>query len=95
MPAYLIVDCEVTDPAQYEKYKLLTPAAIAAHGGRFVVRGGATEVLEGDWQPNRVVVIEFPSVAAAKVFYDSPEYLAARAARKGAARMNMVLAEGL
>ena len=51
MPAYILVDCEVTDPVRYEQYRQLTPAAIARHGGRFLVRGGATEVLEGDWQP--------------------------------------------
>ena len=95
MPAYLIVDCEVTDAAKYEKYKQLTPGAIAAHGGRFVIRGGTTAVLEGNWVPKRIVVIEFPSLAAAKTFYDSPEYREARAARAGAANMNIIAAEGL
>ena len=95
MAAYLIVDCEVTDAARYEGYKRLTPAAIAAHGGRFIVRGGETAVLEGDWIPKRVVVIEFPSLAAARTFYDSPEYRAARAAREGAANMNTIAAEGV
>ena len=95
MPAYIIVDSNVTDPAKYEGYKKLTPAAIAAHGGRFIVRGGRTAVLEGDWQPKRVVVIEFPDFERAKKFYDSPEYLACRKAREGAATLDMVLAEGV
>lgn len=95
MTAYLIVDCEVTDPVRYENYKKLAPAAIARYGGRYLVRGGATEVLEGDWQPNRVVVLEFPDVDAARRFNASPEYAAARAERAGAARMNMILVEGV
>ena len=77
MAAYIVVDCEVTDPAKYEQYKELAPPAIARYGGRYLARGGASAVLEGDWQPKRVVILEFPSLAAAKEFYDSPEYRAA------------------
>jgi uncharacterized protein (DUF1330 family) len=95
MPAYVLVDCEVTDPARYETYKKLAPPAIAKFGGRYLVRGGALSILEGDWQPNRIVVLEFPDMDAARRFYDSPEYRAARAERAGAARMNMLLVEGL
>jgi len=95
MPAYLIVDCEVTDPARYEAYKLLAPPAIARYGGRYLVRGGDVSRLEGDWQPGRVVVLEFPDVATAKRFYDSPEYTAARSVRVGAARMNIVVVPGI
>ena len=95
MPAYLIVDCEVTDPARYEAYKLLAPPAIARYGGRYLVRGGDVSRLEGDWQPGRVVVLEFPDVATAKRFYDSPEYAAARSVRAGAARMNIVVVPGI
>jgi uncharacterized protein (DUF1330 family) len=95
MPAYVIVESDVTDPAKYEGYKKLTPGAIAAHGGRFIVRGGRTAVLEGDWQPKRIVVIEFPDFERAKKFYDSPEYRAARQAREGAAKLDMILAEGV
>lgn len=94
MPAYIIVDAEVTDPIKYEGYKRLTPAAIAKHGGRFLVRGGAHERLEGDWTPNRVVVLEFPSMEAAKRFYASPEYAEARAARAGAANFQAIVVEG-
>jgi uncharacterized protein (DUF1330 family) len=95
MSAYLLVEAEVTDPARYERYRQLAPPAIAKYGGRYLVRGGATEVLEGDWRPTRIVVVEFPNADAARRFYDSPEYEIARAERAGAARMNFVLVEGV
>ncbi|MET0682984.1 MAG: DUF1330 domain-containing protein [Casimicrobiaceae bacterium] len=95
MPAYLIVDCEVTDPERYEIYKQLAPPAIAKYGGRYLVRGGDVTPLEGDWRPNRVVILEFPDVETAKRFYASPEYGNARAKRAGAATMNMVLVPGI
>jgi uncharacterized protein (DUF1330 family) len=95
MPAYIVVDCEVTDPVRYESYKKLAQTAIAKHGGRYLVRGGETSVLEGAWQPGRIVVLEFPSTRAIRRFYSSPEYVAARAQREGAARMNIIAAEGV
>ncbi len=95
MPAYLIVETDITDPEQYEQYKAASPGAIAAHGGRFVVRGGETAVLEGDWNPTRLVVVEFDDLEAAKRFYDSPEYQAAMKLREGAASLNMVAVEGI
>jgi uncharacterized protein (DUF1330 family) len=95
MPAYLIVETDITDPDQYEQYKAASPGAIAAHGGRFVVRGGETAVLEGDWNPKRLVVVEFDDLEAAKRFYDSPEYQAAKKLREGAANLNMVAVEGI
>ena len=64
MSAYIVVDGEVTDPVRYEAYKKLAQAAIAKHGGRYLVRGGETSVLEGEWQPRRIVVLEFPSASA-------------------------------
>jgi uncharacterized protein (DUF1330 family) len=94
MSAYLLVDCKVTDPKQYEDYKRLAQLAIARYGGRYLARGGETIVLEGTWQPNRIVVIEFPDLAQARKFYDSPEYRSARAARASAAQMNMVCVAG-
>jgi len=90
MAAYLLVDCEVTDPNRYEDYKRLAPAAVEQYGGRYLARGGETVVLEGTWQPRRVVVIEFPDLAHAREFFDSPEYAKARAARAGAANMNII-----
>jgi uncharacterized protein (DUF1330 family) len=95
MPAYILVDCEVTDNVRYDAYKALAPAAIAHHGGRYLVRGGEAVVLEGNWTPNRVVVLEFPTLEAARAFYDSPEYRAARDKRAGAASMNMVAVAGV
>jgi uncharacterized protein (DUF1330 family) len=95
MPAYLIVETDITDPVQYEQYKAASPGAIAAHGGRFVVRGGEMAVLEGDWSPKRLVVVEFDDLEAAKRFYESPEYQAAMKLREGAADLNMVAVEGI
>jgi uncharacterized protein (DUF1330 family) len=95
MPAYLIVDCEVTDPERYEVDKQLAPPAIAKYGGRYLVRGGDMTLLEGNWRPKRVVVLEFPDEETAKRFYASPEYGAAREKRAGAANMNIVLVPGV
>ena len=95
MSAYLLVDCTVTNPEKYEAYKRLAALAVERHGGRYLVRGGEMVVLEGAWRPNRVVVLEFPSLARAKAFYDSPEYADARVVREGAAQMNMVAVGGI
>jgi uncharacterized protein (DUF1330 family) len=94
MAAYVIVEVEVTDPATYEEYKKLTPATIAAYDGKFIVRGGAYETLEGDWQPNRMVLLEFPSVERAKEWWNSPEYTKAKAIRQRAANARMIVLEG-
>ena len=95
MSAFVIVRVEVTDPEQYERYKVLTPAAVAAHGGTFIVRGGRHETMEGVADDRRVVLLEFPDVESAKAFYDSPEYREARAVRAGAAEMHMTVVEGI
>ena len=95
MTAYIIASVNVTDPEKYKGYQALTPAAVAKHGGKFVVRGGAMEVLEGDWSRPRVVLLQFDSVDAAKKFYNSPEYVEARKVREGAAEFSMVVVEGL
>jgi uncharacterized protein (DUF1330 family) len=96
MAAYLLVESKVTDPKAYETYKKLAQQAIALHGGRYLVRGGDAEVLEGSWKkPERLVVVEFESVEKAKAFYNSPEYQAAREARQDAASMNMLVVDGL
>ena len=77
MAAYVIVDLEITDPEPYrDEYQRRVPATIAQYGGRFLVRGGAHETLEGDRPPKRLVVIEFPSVEQARAWYASPEYQA-------------------
>ena len=95
MPAYLIVETDIHDPEQYERYKAASRAAVAAGGGRFVVRGGELAVLEGDWSPSRLVVPEFPDLEAAKRWYDSPEYGEAKRLRQGAANLRMVAVQGL
>jgi uncharacterized protein (DUF1330 family) len=95
MPAYVIAETEVTDPERYEQYKAAVPAAIAAGGGRFLVRGGELVVLEGDWQPSRLVVLEFEDLAAARSWYASARYQAAKGLREGAARLRMVAVQGV
>ena len=94
MPAYVLVELEIHDPAEYEEYKKLTPASIAAYNGRFVVRGGKTQSLEGDWNPQRIVVLEFPSVNRAKEWWHSEEYAAAKAIRQRTAKTKMLVVEG-
>ncbi len=95
MPAYIVVETDIHDAEQYELYKQASPAAVEAGGGRFIARGGDVAILEGDWQPKRLVLLEFPDLDAAKRFYESPEYQDARRLREGAARLNMVAVEGL
>ncbi|MHB1359105.1 MAG: DUF1330 domain-containing protein [Rhodocyclaceae bacterium] len=92
-PAYLIVDAKSSDPQAMQRYRELAQVAVAQYGGRYVVRGGEYQVLEGDWRPQRLVVVEFPSPEQARGFYDSPEYLAARAARAGVSSFDMLLVE--
>ena len=95
MAAYLIARIDVTDPERYEAYKQLAPAAIDAFGGRYLVRGGAHETVEGDVEDRRLVVLEFPDLDTARAFYHSPEYTAARAVRDGAATGQFVIVEGV
>jgi uncharacterized protein (DUF1330 family) len=94
MPAYVIVETDVTDPEQYEQYKAASPAAIAAGGGRFLVRGGELAVLEGDWQPSRIVVLEFEDLEAAKRWYESQAYQEAKKLRDGAASFRAIAVQG-
>lgn len=95
MAAYVIVEIEVIDPVGYETYRKLAGASLAAYGGRFLVRGGVTETLEGDWQPKRLVVLEFESGDQVRRWYNSPEYQEAKAIRERTANTTMVVAEGL
>ena len=94
MPAYVIVETDIHDPEQYEQYKAASPGAVASGGGRFVARGGELAVLEGDWRPSRIVILEFRDLETAKRWYDSPEYAEARKLREGAANLKMVAVEG-
>ena len=94
MPAYVIVDVEVTNLNEYEEYKKLTPASIAAHGGKFIVRGGKSESLEGEWNPQRIVVLEFPDIEKAKQWWGSEEYGPAKKIRHHSANTKMIVVEG-
>ncbi|MCW5655338.1 DUF1330 domain-containing protein [Hydrogenophaga sp.] len=95
MPAYIHANVEVTDPATYERYRQDVPAVVAAHGGRFLVRGGAATMLEGDGTPRRQVILEFPDMAHLMAFYHSPEYQRLVAIRQSASRGTLVAIEGV
>ena len=94
MAAYIIADIDVTDPAAYQEYVKLSPATIAKYGGKFLVRGGTAEVVEGAWNPNRLVVLEFESIERAREWYQSDEYGAAMKIRHKTAVSNFVIVEG-
>jgi len=96
MAAYLHASLEVTDPVAYEQYRQKVPALIAAHGGRYLVRGGATQVLEGGPQGQRQVILEFPDMAHLLAFYNDPAYRPLIAVRQGASKGGQIIAiEGL
>jgi uncharacterized protein (DUF1330 family) len=95
MAAYLVADIEVTDAEGYQEYRRTVGASIAAFGGRFLARGGAVEVLEGDWSPKRLVIVEFPSMERLRAWYDSPEYAPALALRKRASISRLLMTEGV
>jgi len=95
MSAYVIVDVEINNHEDYEQYKKLTPASITAYDGSFIARGGTTEVLEGDWNPGRIVVLEFPSIERAKQWWSSTEYELAKSIRHRAAKTRMIVVEGV
>jgi uncharacterized protein (DUF1330 family) len=95
MSAYLIADIEVTDAAGFEEYRSKVAVTIAAHGGRYLVRGGAMTLLEGEWLPKRCVVLEFPSAAQMKAWYASPEYAPLIALRQRTTKSKLVMVEGL
>jgi uncharacterized protein (DUF1330 family) len=95
MPAYVIVETDVSDPERYEQYKTAASAAVTAHGGRYLVRGGEQDVLEGGWRPSRLVVLGFEDLAAARRWYDSEQYRQARELRPGVARPSLVAVQGV
>jgi len=94
MSAYIIVEVKIHNQEEYEEYKRLTPGSVDAYGGRFVVRGGMTESLEGDWNPERIVVLEFPTIERAKEWYHSKEYTSAKKIRHQNATSKMLLVQG-
>ena len=95
MPAYLIADVDITDREGFAEYQRQVPATVAAYGGRHLARGGAVEVLEGNWTPKRCVILEFPDMARLKAWWDSPEYVPLRAIRERTATTTVVATEGL
>ena len=95
MPAFIIVQISVRDAREYEEYKLLTPASLENYGGKFVVRGGETETLEGSWKPERLVVLQFPTAQKARDWWNSPEYAAAKKLRQRVAETEMILVQGV
>lgn len=94
MPAYVIANIAVTDPVQYEDYKRLAGPSVTAYEGKYLVRGGTAEILEGGWTPNRVVVLEFPSIERAREWWNSSEYAAAIGIRHASAESELILVEG-
>ena len=94
MAAYVMAEVDVKDAALFAEYGKGVPASIAAYGGKYLVRGGAVETKEGGWSPKRVVVLEFPSMAQARKWYDSPEYNPLLAMRLKAAQSKMIFVEG-
>ena len=95
MPAYVIVNIEVTDPQRYPEYIRAAPGTIAQFGGRYLARGGRAERLEGDWDPQRFVVLEFPSYERAREWWASAEYAGAKAIRQASVKTSMILVEGV
>jgi uncharacterized protein (DUF1330 family) len=95
MAAYVIVEIEVIDPVGYEEYKKLASDSVVKYGGKYIVRGGKTEILEGDWKPKRIVILEFPSMDRAKEWLDCEEYREPRKMRHRTAKTHMLVIEGV
>jgi uncharacterized protein (DUF1330 family) len=95
MAAYVIADLTITDPQGFEEYRQMVPATIAKYGGKYVVRGGQMETLEGKWEPKRLVIIEFESAERAKQWWACEEYREAKALRQRTAQTNLIVVEGV
>ena len=95
MSAYVIVEIDILDPVGYEEYKNLVGATVEKHGGKYIARGGRTEVLEGDWNPKRIVLLEFETAQRAKEWLDCEEYREPRKMRHRTAKTNMIVVEGV
>lgn len=95
MPAYIAIQVDIQDPDAYELYKELAPASIAQYGGRYLVRGGRAETLEGEWRPTRFVLLEFPDRDTARAWWMSREYAEAKALRHAASESDMIVVEGV
>jgi uncharacterized protein (DUF1330 family) len=95
MPAYIIVEIEITDSVGYEEYKKRAATTVAQYGGKYIVRGGACETVEGDWKPKRIVILQFDNLERAKAWLNSPEYVEPRKQRRRTAKTRMILVEGM
>lgn len=95
MPAYIIVDIKINNPQAYEEYKKHTPGSLLPFDGKFIVRGGETVTLEGDWTPERIVILEFPTMEKAKAWWNSPGYAPAKLIRQRASHTRMIAVEGV
>ncbi len=95
MAAYVIAHVDVTDPVEYLEYIRMSPTSIKAYGGKFLARGGETQVLEGDWQPKRLVILEFPSATQARLWWESADYAPARAKRHATSTSELILIDGV
>ncbi len=95
MPAYIIAHLKITNPQEFEAYREAVPAVVAAHGGRYLVRGGAVETLEGDWTVPRLIILEFPDKATAQGFYHSADYQKILPLRLDNSEGAVVIAEGI
>jgi uncharacterized protein (DUF1330 family) len=95
MPAYIIVELSVIDKEGYEEYKKSAPSSISSYGGKYIIRGGQTENLEGDWQPERIAVLEFPTSERAREWWNSEMYSRAKSIRQRTAKTKMILVEGV
>ena len=95
MAAYVIAHIDVTDPENYEHYKQMAPASIAQYGGRYLARGPKPDILEGDWQPKRLVILEFPSAARAREWWESSEYEPAKAKRQSCSKGTLLILDGV
>jgi uncharacterized protein (DUF1330 family) len=94
MAVFVIADIEVLDRPSFDEYRRLVPATIASHGGRYLARAGATEVLEGDWTPQRCVILEFPDMERFRAWWDSPEYAPLKALRQRATTSHVIVTQG-
>lgn len=95
MAAYVIAQIEVTDPEQFEAYRRQVPDTLQPYGGRYIIRGGQTETLEGDWQPKRLVVLEFPDRAQAKAWWASQAYAPVKVVRQRSAKTELIVIDGI
>jgi uncharacterized protein (DUF1330 family) len=95
MAAYIVVDLTVNDPEGFARYRDMVPPTVAAYGGRYLVRGGAITPVEGDWNPRRITILEFPNAEQARAWWDSPEYAEAKELRMRTTTTNMIIVEGV